>query len=130
MKVKSVTKWIEVSHPASSLYDAISDGTFKSTKAGKDKWKSLIDESALQENCDEEGLNLKKKHNWSSKYIKIRIGLAANNENNCKSPDSCIGFGISVGGYRDGKSTSCGNLCLFCWSQNKNIPAFGFILIK
>ena len=132
MKVKSITKWIEVDHPASSLYDVISDGTFKSTNAGKNKWKSLIDDSALQENCDEEGFNFKKKHGilWSN-YIKIRIGLAANNENDCESPDSCIGFGISVGGYRDGKSTSCGNLRFCCWPRRKkNVPAFGFILIK
>ena len=56
MKVNNVTKWIEVDHQASSLFNQIADGRFRETSAGSDKWKSLIDGSVLQTNCNKEGL--------------------------------------------------------------------------
>ena len=124
MKVNDVTKWIEVDHQASSLYDVILNGTFKYTKAGKDKWRSLIHNSALQENCNEEGFNL------NSHGIKMRIGLFANNENDCKTPDSSIGFGFSVSRNIERKITSCGSLLLYPIEYIHIIAAFGFILIK
>ena len=130
MKVKNVTKWIEVKYNASSLFDVISNGTFKPTEAGKYKWKSLIDNSSLQTDCNKEGFDFKKIRNSGSKYMKIRIGLVANNEDHCDSPDSCIGFGISVRSNDNIKSTSCGNLVVGDSVEEKDVAAFGFLLIK
>ena len=122
MKVIDSTKWIQVDRHASSLFDVISDGNLKPTEAGKDLWKSLINRSYLQQNCNKEGFNL------ILGGMKVRIGLIANNEDSCGSVDSCIGFGILVhlGGVKI--TSSCGNL-YFNW-PNKDIAAFGFILIK
>ena len=134
MKVNNVQKWIKVDHQANSLFDVVSDGTFKATTAGKDTWKSLIDDSSMQENCNKEGFNFnKEKHGliwWQS--LKIRIGLVANNEDDCDTPDSCIGFGTSVRGSSVGGAeiTSCGNLRFCCGWGNRNVAAFGLILIK
>jgi hypothetical protein len=119
MKVNNVTKWIEVHFQAASLFEVISDGTSKLTTAGKDKWKSLIQESTLQHNCNKEGFNL-----FSNTYMKTRIGLIANNEKNCDSADSCIGFGLSTRPF----SFSCGNL--HGHDTKNHIAAFGFVLIN
>ena len=114
MKVNNVTKWIEVHFQATSLFEVISNETFQSTTAGKDKWKSLIHESSLQNNCNKEGFNL-----FPNTYMKTRIGLIANNEENCDTPDTGIGFGLSTG-------FSCGN-----WNRHRGgVTAFGFVLIN
>ena len=128
MKVKNVTKWIEVHHRAMSLYDVVANGMFKQTKAGKNTWKSLIGHSYMQENCNKEGFNFNKVYKLA--YVKVRIGLVGNNEYDCNTPNSCIGFGISArkfGGVV--QSTSCGNL-RYCCGQNSDIAAYGFLLIK
>jgi hypothetical protein len=134
MKVKNVTKWIEVDHQASSLFDVIADGVFKRTWVGKNKWKSLIDHSLLQEKCNKEGFNFQRNFNHRNNgklYMKIRIGLPANNENDCKTPDSCIGFGISTRlCFGRIGSTTCGGIMFDCWVSDKNVTAFGFILVK
>jgi hypothetical protein len=130
MKVKNVTKWIEVHHRAISLYDVVANEMFKQTKAGKNTWKSLIGHSSMQNNCNKEGFNFINAYRLT--YVKIRIGLVANNEYHCNSPDSCIGFGISSRNS-DGvvQSTSCGNLRYCCLKNSGvNIAAYGLVLIK
>ena len=128
MKVNNVTKWIQVNHHADSLLKVIANGVFKQTTVGRNKWKSLIEYSYLQSKCNKEGFNFNKV------FIKVRIGLVANNENDCKTPDTCIGFGTSVAACSGKVETvvSCGNIFNRCgWSDtNLNITAFGFILVK
>ena len=60
---------------------------------------------------------------------KARIGILGNNEKDCKSTDSRIGFG--TGGYSDDTNTS-GNKSYTKGSDNgdKNIKAMGFILVQ
>ena len=132
MTVNNVTKWIVIGHQANSLFSQIADGNFRETSAGRDQWKSLIDGSSLQPNCNREGFNFKRKLG-SGFYLKTRIGFAANNQNNCKSPDSCIGFGTSAVGCHLTLSTTCGNLVMCGQNHNldnKDTAAFGFILIQ
>ena len=133
MKVNNVQKWIEVDQQASSLFDVISDGTFKPTAAGKNTWKSLINDSSMQKKCNEEGFNLNKTNYGSlrKKYMKIRIGLVANGRDNCDTPNSCIGFGTAVrrSKFYNQEIMSCGNLNFCCEPQIRNV-AFGFVLIK
>ena len=64
--------------------------------------------------------------------IFARIGLAANNEGDCESPDSSIGLGIvksHCSPYL--REISCGNFAS-CATDNgdKALPAMGFILIQ
>ncbi|CAB4030504.1 Hypothetical predicted protein, partial [Paramuricea clavata] len=87
MKVNGATKWIASNYASNSLHSVIVDGTFKGTTFGKEAWKSLIDGSSLQENCDVEGFNIQEAYTRGPRrwYMNIRIGLLANNQNNCNS---------------------------------------------
>ena len=130
MKVNDVTKWIVINHQASSLFDVIADGVFKNTSVGRNKWLSLMDGSLLQENCNIEGFNIDIP-GPSPQHPKTRIGIMANNENNCLTCDSSIGFGTSVRGC-DGvlKKTTCGNIGICGFFSNKNTAAFGYIFVQ
>ncbi|CAB4034003.1 Hypothetical predicted protein [Paramuricea clavata] len=133
IKVNGATKWIALNYTTNSLHSVIEDGTFKGTTFGREAWKSLIDDSYLQENCNEEGFNIQGvyKYGKSQWNMKIRIGLVANNQENCGSCDSCIGFGTSVSGCDDDvRNTTCGNMAFCNYKNNKNTAAFGYILVQ
>ena len=134
MKVKNVTKWIVISDiQAASLFDVIAGGVFKNTTVGREAWRSLINASFFQENCNLEGLNVQPASSSYGNYVKVRIGIVANNQDNCNSCDSCIGFGIlirSCSGY-DLTSKSCGASKAGCYGNlNTNMVALGYILVQ
>ena len=130
MKVNDVTKWIVINHEASSLCNVIADGVFKTTTAGKNKWLSLMQYSRLQANCNKEGFNMDLP-GYNLAYMKVRIGIVANNENHCSSCDSCIGFGTSLRNCNgDVRKTTCGNVAICDMFYNKNTPAFGYIFVQ
>ena len=110
------------------MYSLIADGNHRSTLLGRDTWKSLIgSEASLQDNCNKEGFNTKSDREKASK---ARIGILFNNENECESCDSRIGFG--TGGYPDDSNT-CGNEALAEYEAdngNKHIKAMGYILVQ
>ena len=132
MKVNGVTRWIVVDHQASSLFNVIGAGNFKATAVGRQAWASLINNLSLQDNCNEQGFNIQKKHSlYQDQGMDVRIGLVANNENDCLSCNSCIGFGTSVRGCNnDVKSTTCGNIMAICGGYNRDIAAFGYVLVQ
>ena len=131
MKVNNVTKWIVINHKASSLFDMIADGVFKKTTAGKNRWLSLMDGSSLQPYCNTQGFNINSLSTDPNANLKVRIGIIANNENECNSCDSCFGFGTSVRGC-DGETrkTTCGNIAICGQLDNKNTAAFGYIFVQ
>jgi len=91
------------------------DGKLKPTKLGRQKWKSLIPNSSLQLNCNQEGFNT----------LACRIGITNNQENNCATPDSWLGFGMHNGG--------AGNFANGTWSPDnggKDIKSFGVIFAR
>ena len=135
MKVDNTKRWIVVNYTASSLYDVIVSGTFKATKVGRKSWESLIVGSVLQNNCNQEGFNLRMANKlWSKSisYMNIRIGLVANDQNDCDSCNSCLGFGTSVHGCYEKfpRKTTCGNLGVCGKLDDKNTAAFGYILVQ
>ncbi|KAK3731831.1 hypothetical protein QZH41_020192, partial [Actinostola sp. cb2023] len=109
-KVGNDLRWVAIPYSASSLYDVIADGTFRQFSIGRATWMSLIAGASLQNNCNKEGFN-----NGRS-----RIGISSNNEHDCITTDSYIGFGIA-----NWVSISCGNRY---YSLRK--AAFGYILIQ
>ena len=121
-------KFIVINKQANSLYSLIADGNHRSTLLGRDTWKSLIGSKAsLQHNCNREGFNAKSDRKQNSK---ARIGILSNNENECQSCDSRIGFG--TGGYPDDSNT-CGNEALAIYeadNSDKHIKAMGYILVQ
>ena len=130
MKGNGVTKWIVIDYQASSLYNVIADGDFKHTNVGKSTWLFLMEGSRLQNNCDEEGFNINRE-SYQSAHLKVRIGIMANNQNHCKSCNSCIGFGTSVRGCGGQiRKTTCGNIAICNKLDNKNTPTFGYIFVQ
>jgi hypothetical protein len=78
---------------------------------------SVIGGSSFQTNRNIEGFNGERS----------RIGIQGNQNTDCLTTDSSIGFGISGawGGL------TCGNRCKGqCSNGDKSIPAFGYVLIK
>ena len=91
MKVDGVTRFLRVNRAAASLYALVADGQYREISLGRDAWKGEVGPKAsLQRNCNREGSNTQ--GNVSSNP-KIRIGIIANEQNECNSPDSRIGFG-------------------------------------
>ncbi|XP_078351653.1 uncharacterized protein LOC144636339 [Oculina patagonica] len=119
------TDFIVIDKQANSLYSLIADGQYRATSLGRDTWKTLIgSQASMQRNCNKEGFNAR----ISSGGARARIGLIANNENDCSSCNSRIGFG--TGGSPD-DSNSCGNAAQ--WSSDNgdvNVAAMGYIFVQ
>ncbi|XP_068683059.1 uncharacterized skeletal organic matrix protein 5-like isoform X1 [Montipora foliosa] len=97
-------KFLVINKQAQSLHSLIADGKYRSTSLSRNTWKTLIgSQASLQANCNMEGFNAAGSSKGSSK---ARIGIIRNNQKNCATPDSRIGFG--TGGYHDDSNT-CGN---------------------
>ncbi|XP_029185748.2 uncharacterized skeletal organic matrix protein 5-like [Acropora millepora] len=111
---------------ANSLFSLIADGLYRATSLGRNTWKSLIGaQASLQRNCNREGFNVRSGYRRNSK---ARIGIIGNQENNCMSCDSRIGFG--TGGIPD-NSNSCGNHAIQSGDNGrKRIETMGYILVQ
>ena len=127
MKINSQISFIEITKSASSLYSLMADGQYRSTSLGRDKWKSVVGpDASLQVNCNMEGFNAACTRTGRSK---ARIGIVGNDENDCWSCNSRIGFG--TGGEHDDSNT-CGNDAMFSSLDNgdQHIKAMGYILVQ
>ena len=125
MKIGQQTNFIVINKQANSLYSLIVDEQYRVTSLSRDTWKTLIgSQVSLQQKCNKEGFNAACKVTYS----KARIGIIANNDNNCASCDSRIGFGTQ--GYPD-DSNVCGNVAKHRPDNGeKFIEAMGYILVK
>ena len=126
MKLGQQIRFIVINRQANSLYSLIADGQYRGTSLGRDTWKSLIgSEASLQLNCNKEGFNAVSEMSASSK---ARIGIIGNDQDDCHSCNSRIGFG--TGGYPD-NSNSCGNEAKHSPDNGeKHIKAMGYILVQ
>ena len=128
MAVNGDRKWMMLDYEASSLYSVIADGKYRSTSAGRATWLSLIANSSMLAHCNYEGFNINlrvaRKELW---HMHVRLGLVANDEDDCESTDSWIGFGVEYIGCVESHQ-ACGNR-IHC-SDNVDIPAFGYIFVQ
>ena len=124
MKIGQQINFTVINKHASSLYSLIADGQYRATSLGRDAWKTLIgSQASLQPYCNKEGFNAA----FGNGGSRARIGIIGNNENDCTSCDSRIGFGI--GGYHDDSNT-CGNEARHGGDNGeKHTKAMGFILV-
>ncbi|KAL9953453.1 hypothetical protein ACROYT_G040875 [Oculina patagonica] len=124
MRVGHQIKFIVINKHANSLYSLIADGNYRATSVGRSTWKTLLgSQASLQSNCNMEGFNV-----HPPLHVKARIGIVGNNENDCKTCNSRIGFG--TGGAVDDTNT-CGNEAVAGGDNGvKNIKAMGYILIQ
>ena len=127
MKISHQVNSIVINKQANSLHSLIADGNYRSTSLGRDTWKKLIGQQAsLQRYCNKEGFNCHGPGPISN--IRARIGIISNQENDCDTPDSFIGFGIDDHHY---DNNTCRNTA--AWSADngdKNIKAMGYILVQ
>ena len=125
MKIDQQINFIVINETADSLYSLIADGQYRNISLGRDTWKTLIGLNAsLQTNCTKEGFNA-----WSI-LSKARIGILGNEQVDCYSPDSRIGFGTG-GDPRD--SNTCGNEAdgrFLPDNGGRHIEAMGYILVQ
>ena len=65
---------------------------------------------------------------YNGKHSKARIGILSNDQNECNTCDSRIGFG--TGGKKDDTNT-CGNTAPYKSDNGKkNVKAMGYILVQ
>ena len=122
MKYNGYLKAFSFSYPASSLYSLIADGKYRPTHLGRYKWKSLIYGSSLQRNCNREGFNA------YHEDARARLGLIANENNDCNSPDSFIGLGTHR--INHGRN-SAGNFATYSPDNgDKDLKVMGYILVR
>ena len=128
MKIGQQIKFLVINKQANSLYALIADGKYRATSLGRNTWKTLIgSQASLQTGCNKEGFNAA---GSSKRNSKARLGILGNNEKDCASTDSRIGFG--TGGTQDDSNT-CGNNAIKGYTSDngaKNIKAMGYILVQ
>lgn len=128
MRIGQQVKFLPVDMKASSLHSLIAGGVFQETSLGRDKWKSLIgSDASLQTGCNREGFNAVASQSVSAK---ARIGILGNDQGDCATCDSRIGFG--TGGHTDDSNICGDNTPNGFTSDNggKNIKAMGYILVQ
>jgi hypothetical protein len=131
MRQGNTTQWITVQYSASSLYSVIADGKYRQLNESRATWKTLIAQSSLQKHCNKEGFNAASK---DVEHHRVRIGMIADNFNNCQKADSRIGFGGAGTGckQKEDSTNSCGNVA-HCTDADEgivNIPVMGYILAR
>ena len=127
MRIGHQIKFVVIYKHAKSLFSLIADGRYRATSLGRSTWKSLIGlQASLQHNCNKEGFNSVCSDGGSSK---ARIGILGNDQNDCNTCDSRLGFG--TGGYQDSSNT-CGNEGHPTAGDNgeKHIKTMGYILVQ
>ena len=108
------------------MYSLIADGQYRATSLGRNTWKTLIgSQASLQANCNKEEFNAVERSFATSI---ARIGIISNQQNDCGSCDSRIGFGT---GGRDDDNNTCGNEATRSPDNgDKHIKAMGYILVQ
>jgi len=120
------TRYIKLPLGASStLYDRLLAGSYTASTVGRTPWTTLLASYSLQVNCNREGTN-----NAVGGYASVRIGILGNQEGDCGSPDSFIGFGagpVACGGT----TITTGNYAS-CAPDNgdRNTATFGYVFIR
>ena len=126
MKNGHNTSFTVIYRKASSLFSLIADGKYRRTSLGLETWKSLIGtDGSLQKYCGKEGFNARSDR---PPFSKARIGILGNNEEDCTTCDSRIGFGIEG---NKGEPYTCGNVAKHDPdNKDKNIKTMGYILVQ
>jgi len=121
MRISQDTNFIVINKTANSLYSLIANGQYRATSLGRNTWKSPIrSQASLQSYCNKEGFNAVSGENSHSR---ARIGILGNQENECRTCDSKVGFG--TGGRHDDSNT-CGNeATTFPDNGDKHMKAMG-----
>lgn len=119
---------LSLSTQANSLLDAMSPNVAINTGGPtRDRWLASASPSSLEYIVCAQGLN---QNPAGGAFARVRIGAAANNEDDCATPDSAIGFGIS--GSSCGQISAGAGAAARCAGVNGDIfaPQFGYIFVR
>lgn len=113
MQINGYNRFLVIDRQADSLYSLIADGEFRSTSVGRASWITISGNLAhLQPYCGKEGFNVL---NGNGGFRRARIGILGNDEDQCESCETVVGFGLQGSG---GDLISCGgsgNLKSVCY---------------
>ena len=125
MAVGPTTKYVVINQKADSLR-ALMQGAYVATGVGRNAWKSLIGGSSLQANCNLEGFNP------DCGGRKVRIGIVTNQEGDCNSCDSYLGFGHTGQGGCGGVGAGYTGNMASCTADNGdlNINSVGYLFAR
>lgn len=124
-----VFRYLKIAFEASSFRHLMVKAAEKpiKLKLQRSLWTSLIPDFTLQPNCNENGFGVK-----FDGHMKIRIGIAGNNEKNCVSTDSGLGIGYlnthRSSGYKV-PNYYAGGICACCGCANGK-PRRALVFIK
>jgi len=115
------TRWLILPVDGGSLRALMTTG-FHATNVGRSAWERLPSRGSLQNNCNREGINVE------TLEANVRIGIVANNQNDCSTCNSWIGFGAEGLGTSD---MACGNYAAAAPDNgNRTDPLFGYVMVR
>jgi hypothetical protein len=113
--------WLILPLAAESLRGLMTSG-YHATNVGRSAWERLPSRGSLQLNCNREGINV------ATPEASVRIGIVANNQNDCSTCNSWIGFGA------EGETTgerACGNVAATATDNGQRDDAlFGYVMVR
>jgi hypothetical protein len=121
MQQNQATRWLILPEQAESMAGLMSSG-FHATTVGRAAWERLPARGSLQLNCNREGFNVQ------TTEANVRIGIVANNQTDCSSCNSWIGFGAM--GDTTGE-LACGNVAANTTDNGtRNDALFGYVMVR
>jgi hypothetical protein len=121
MVQNQATHWLILPLEGESIAALMTSG-FHATNVGRAAWERLPARGSLQANCNREGFNVQ------TAQANVRIGIVANNQNDCSTCNSVIGFGA------EGNSTgdlACGNVAASSPDNGDRDDAlFGYVMVR
>lgn len=131
----TTTNWLTITKAANSMKDVMRGG-YQATSLGRNAWKGLVPGGgSLQYNCNLEGFNTYHPCMWDtspSGVARVRIGIIANQEDDCCSPDSRIGLGGGGAYCGQDPNNQSGNEAT-CWpldNGERHQRLHGFIFVR
>ena len=109
-------RWMNADVEADSLFAVLFSGSYIATRHTREEWFAMVPNPSAQDHCNRSGFN---------NALRVRIGMVFNQEEDCRSPDSWIGFGLT------GDSASVGNFADERWSpEARNTATFGYLFVR
>jgi cysteine-rich repeat protein len=126
-------KWVRLLAAAQTAHALFSPGNYLATAIGRPAWKGLVGGSSLQFNCNREGFNVRGDVQAPEGFARVRIGVLANNEFDCNSPNSYIGVGGGWTGpncLADGETTTGNRAACTTDNGTKDLPGFALVFVR
>jgi len=139
LKMKTGETWNRMQWAkAGNSMQAVMQGGHQTTGKTRAQWKAMMPSSSLQPYCNVEGFNTLKYGGgwWDTGYYGVmrqRLGIVANQENNCGSCDSRLGIGGggSYCGPNSVASYAAGNFA-YCSADagDRSTQAIGYLYVR